>query len=39
MAFKLGRENRKYRTPENTPIFRKKLKEGVLGEANKDGIA
>ena len=37
MAFKLGRENRKYRTPENTPIFRKKLKEGVLGEANKDG--
>ena len=37
MAFKLGREDRKFRTPENTPIFRKKLDKGVLGEANNDG--
>ena len=28
MAFKLGREDRKFRTPENTPIFRKKLDKG-----------
>ena len=37
MAFKLGKEERKYKTPENTPIFRKKLESGILGEANKDG--
>ena len=30
--FKLGREERRYRTPENTPIFRKKLDSGILGD-------
>ena len=37
MAYKLGKERRKTRTPENTPIFRKKLGKGILGEANMDG--
>ena len=37
MAYKLGKERRKTRTPENTPIFRKKLDKGILGEANMDG--
>ena len=36
-GFKLGRETRQYKTPEDTPIFRKKLEDGVLGEANMDG--
>ena len=35
--FKLGREQREYKTPQNTPIIRKKLDKGILGEANKDG--
>ena len=37
MAFKLGSEKRQIRNAKNTPIFRKKLEAGVLGEANKDG--
>ena len=37
MSFKLGKESRKIRTPKNTPIFRKKLDSGILGEANNDG--
>ena len=37
MGFKLGSESRKARNSENTPIFRKKLDKGVLGEANMDG--
>jgi hypothetical protein len=37
MSFKLGKENRKFRTPKNTPIIRKNLDEGILGEANNDG--
>ena len=37
MAFKLGSESRKYRTPQETPILRKKLDKGILGEAYKDG--
>ena len=37
MSFKLGRETRKYRSSENTPIFRKKLDKGIVAEANLDG--
>ena len=45
MAFKLGSESRRIRTPENqgknnigdTPIIRKSLGEGIKGEANNDG--
>ena len=37
MGFKLGKQTRQYNTPDNNPIFRKKLDDGVLGEANKDG--
>ena len=37
MGFKLGSEKRQVRNSETTPIFRKKLEGGVLGEANKDG--
>ena len=37
MAFKLGKQTRQYNTPDRNPIFRKKLDEGILGEANKDG--
>ena len=37
MAFKLGSESRGVKNSENTPIFRKKLEGGILGEANKDG--
>ena len=37
MAFKLGSEVRQYRTPKDTPIVRKKLDKGILGEANNDG--
>ena len=37
MGFKLGKETRQYRTPKDTPIFRKKLNKGILGEANNDG--
>tara|TARA_Y100000593_G_C4293154_1_gene329232 strand:- start:858 stop:1241 length:384 start_codon:yes stop_codon:yes gene_type:complete len=37
MGFKLGNEKRKFRTPDNTPIFRKNLDNGVDAEANNDG--
>jgi len=37
MAFKLGKESRGFKNSENTKIFRKKLENGVLGEANNDG--
>jgi len=37
MAFKLGSEKRGFKNSKTTPIFRKKLEAGVLGEANKDG--
>ena len=37
MAFKLGSEKRQVRNSKDTPIFRKKLDEGVLGEANMHG--
>ena len=37
MAFKLGSEKRQIRNSKSTPIFRKKLDGGVLGEANNDG--
>tara|TARA_R100000742_G_C4255462_1_gene73408 strand:+ start:281 stop:637 length:357 start_codon:yes stop_codon:yes gene_type:complete len=37
MAFRLGKEQREFKNSQNTPIFRKKLDAGILGEANKDG--
>ena len=37
MAFKLGKEKRDYKDSSNTKIFRKKLGDGILGEANNDG--
>jgi len=37
MAFKLGKEKRRVRNSDNAPIFRKKLEDGVIGEANMDG--
>ena len=38
MAFTLGKETRKFKTPESIgPIVRKKLDKGILGEANRDG--
>ena len=37
MAFKLGSEKRGVKNSNTTPIFRKKLDRGILGEANKDG--
>ncbi len=37
MAFKLGKEQRGFRNSSNTKIFRKKLGDGILGEANSDG--
>jgi len=37
MAFKLGSENRDFKSSSNTRIFRKKLDDGILGEANMDG--
>ena len=36
MSFKLGKESRKIRTPKNTPLIRKNLDKGILGEANND---
>ena len=36
MAFKLGKETRRYRNSKDTPIIRKKLDKGILGEANND---
>ncbi len=37
MGYKLGKETRRIRTPKNTPIFKRKLRKGVLAEANSDG--
>ena len=37
MGFKLGSEKRQIRNSKSTPIIRKKLSEGILGEANMDG--
>ena len=37
MAFKLRDERRQVRNSETTPIFKKKLKKGVIAEANNDG--
>ena len=37
MAFKLGGEGRGLKNSSNTKIFRKKLGDGILGEANSDG--
>ena len=37
MAFKLGKEKRQIRSSSSTPIFRKKLDSGIMGEANSDG--
>jgi hypothetical protein len=37
MGFKLGKENRDIKNSSNTPILRKDLDDGVLGEANMDG--
>ena len=37
MAFKLGKEKRRIRNSSTAPIFRKKLEDGVIGEANMDG--
>ena len=37
MGFKLGRENRDFKSAKNVKIRRKNLEPGVLGEAYKDG--
>ena len=37
MGYKLGSEKRGFKNSKDTPIFRRKLETGVLGEANKDG--
>ena len=37
MGYKLGKEKRQVRSSRDTPIFRKKLGKGILGEANMDG--
>ena len=37
MAFKLGKEQRSFKNPKDNQIFRKKLGDGILGEANMDG--
>ena len=37
MAFELGKETRRIRNSKETPIFRKNLDKGILGEANMDG--
>jgi hypothetical protein len=37
MAFKLGKESRKFKTPENTTLFRKNMDDGSLAQANMDG--
>ena len=36
-GFKLGNETRGFKNSKETPIFRKNLEDGVLGEANMDG--
>ena len=37
MAFKLGKETRSFKNSSNTKIFKKKLSNGIMGEANSDG--
>ena len=37
MAFKLGKENRGFKTPDNTNLFKKNLEDGALAQANDDG--
>ena len=37
MAFKLGRENRGFKTPNNTNLFKKNMEDGALAQANMDG--
>tara|TARA_R110002020_G_scaffold79137_1_gene198603 strand:+ start:1875 stop:2288 length:414 start_codon:yes stop_codon:yes gene_type:complete len=37
MAFKLGREKRGFKTPDNTTLFRKTMTDGSLAQANNDG--
>ena len=37
MAFKLGSENRDFRTFKKPMVFRKHLEDGVKAEANNDG--
>lgn len=37
MGFKLGKEKRGFKNPKDNQIFRKKLGDGVMGEANADG--
>ena len=37
MAFKLGRENRGFKTPQNTTLFKKEMEDGSLAQANMDG--
>ena len=37
MGFRLGKETRRARNSKDTPIFRKTLDKGILGEANMDG--
>jgi len=37
MGFKLGRENRDFKSSKNVKISRKNLDSGVLGEAYNDG--
>ena len=37
MGFKLGKEKRKFNTPEKTPMRQQALESGTLGQANNDG--
>jgi len=37
MGFKLGKEQRGFKNPKDNQIFRKKLGDGIMGEANADG--
>ena len=37
MPFKLGKENRGFKTPDNTNIFKKSMPNGDLAHANMDG--
>ena len=37
MGFKLGKENRKYKTPGNTNLFKRNMEHGTLAQANMDG--
>ena len=37
MGFKLGRENRGFKTPDNTDLFKRKMEHGTIAQANMDG--